>query len=86
MAMTGVVHAINRKRGMVAIATESDGYIIIELLGDDEIEPGDEMAWTDEMCMGSEVFTNVTKRKKMDVIVQNLNVPKSLLQQQLLLR
>jgi hypothetical protein len=38
---------------MVAIATEDDGYTIIELLSDFELEVGDEMTWANGYGLGS---------------------------------
>jgi hypothetical protein len=41
MRRNGTVAVVNPSRGMVAIATEDDGYTIIELLSDFELEVGD---------------------------------------------
>ena len=84
MSMQGTVFAINPQRGMVAIDTEC-GFTIIELLSDDDIEIGDEMAWTDDTAMGSETYVNRSKGERMDVYVQNHHVPKHQLRQQLLM-
>lgn len=84
MAMNGTVAAINRRRGTVAIATEGHGYTIIELLGDDDIEVGDQMAWANDTGLGGEKYRNLTKRKAMDVCVQNHWVAPQHLRQQLL--
>ncbi len=85
MSMQGTVFAINRQRGMVAIDTEY-GFTIIELMSDDNIEVGDEMAWADDTAMGSETYVNRSKGERMDVYVQNHHVPKHQLRQQLLMR
>jgi hypothetical protein len=82
--MTGVVHAINRRRGMVAIRTEGHGFTIIELLSDDKIEFGEEMHWTNDAGLGHQEYRNVTKGTVMRVFAQNHRVPPGLLRQQLL--
>ena len=85
MRRTGVVSAINQKLGMVAIATEDDGYTIIELLSDFEIEVGDSMTWSEGYGLGSEIYENLTKGSRDEVYVQNHSVSQSNLHQQLLL-
>lgn len=70
---------------MVAIATEDDGYTIIELLSDFELEVGDEMAWENGQGLGSEIYENVTKGSREEVYVQNHAVTNANLRQQLLL-
>lgn len=85
MRRVGVVAEINPRRGMVAIATEDDGFTIIELLSDFELEVGDAMAWANGYGLGSEVYQNLTKSTSEDVYVQNHSVSKSNLGQQLLL-
>jgi hypothetical protein len=85
MRRTGIVAAINSKRGMVAIATEDDGFTIIELLSDFELEVGDKMAWANGYGRGSEIYENQTKGSSEEVNVQNHAVTKSSLRQQLLL-
>ena len=84
MTMQGTVFAINLQRGMVAIDTDY-GFTIIELMSDDNIEIGDEMAWTDDTALGSETYTNRSKGERMEVYVQNHHVPKQQLRQQLLM-
>jgi hypothetical protein len=83
--MKGIVRTMNRRRGMVAIETDGYGYTIIELLGDDDIEVGDEMAWANDTGLGGEKYRNLTKNKVMDVYVQNHWVPPQQLRQQLLM-
>jgi hypothetical protein len=84
MSMRGHVFAMNPQRGMVAIETEG-GFTIIELLSDDDIAIGDEMAWSDDTGLGSETYRNITKGTRMDVYVQNHWVPKNQLRHQLLM-
>lgn len=79
----GVVRKINWVRGMVAIETEGDGYTIIELLGCEELELGDRIEWCSDR--GGEVFVNRTRGGKLDVVVQNLSVHKSDVDNRLLL-
>jgi hypothetical protein len=80
----GIVAAMNPSRGMVAIATEDDGYTIIELLSDFELEVGDEMTWEHGHGLGSETYENVTKGIREEVYVQNHGVTVANLKQQLL--
>lgn len=85
MRRRGVVAAINPHRGMVALFTEDDGYTIIELLSEFELENGDEMTWANGHAMGSEPYTNLTKGMTEEVFVQNHAVSRSNLRAQLLL-
>lgn len=84
MAKTGVVHAINRQRGMVALDTD-DGYTIIELLSDDNIDIGDVMWWKNDTGLGGETYHNLTKGVQMNIYAQNHWVHETLLRKQLLL-
>lgn len=85
MRRSGTVAAINAGRGMVAIATQDDGYTIIELLSEWNIEVGDSIAWANGYGLGSEVYQNVTRSSREEVYVQNHSVSQSALHQQLLL-
>lgn len=85
MRRTGRVAAINPARGMVAIATEDDGYTIIELLSHFELDVGDEMTWANGYGLGSEDFTNSTKGRTEEVYVQDHSVNRSNLRACLLL-
>ena len=69
---------------MVAIATEDDGFTIIELLSEWNIEVGDFIVWTSGHGLGAEVYENVTKSSRANVYVQNHAVSESNLRQQLL--
>lgn len=82
--LTGIVYAMNPRRGMVAIKTEEYDFTIIELLGDDDIELGDEMRWKNDTGLGGETYLNVSKGRRMEVYVQNHWVPEKQLRQQLL--
>lgn len=84
MQRNGVVAAINPKRGIVAIATEDDGYTIIELLSDFELEIGDSFFWSNGYAMGHEIYKNVSKGNSAEVYVQNHGVNKENLRKQLL--
>ena len=84
MRRKGIVAAMNPSRGMVVIATEDDGYTIIELLSDFELEVGDEMTWENGHGLGSETYENVTKGAREEVYVQNHAVTIANLKQQLL--
>lgn len=70
---------------MVAIETNDDGYTIIELISDFEVEVGDSVAWVNGYGLGSEVYENLTKNTSGEVYVQNHSVSQSNLRQQLLL-
>ena len=85
MRRNGTVAAMNPGRRMVAIATEDDGYTIIELLSEFELEVGDEMSWENGHGLGSEIYKNVTKGTREEVYVQNHAVSKVNLRQPLLL-
>lgn len=82
---TGTVAAMNPARGMVAIATEDDGYTIIELLDGWELEAGDVLSWRNGYGLGSETYVNVSKGTRAEVYVQNHSVSRASLRQQLLL-
>ncbi len=82
--MKGTITQINRIRGMVAVATESDGYSVFELLGGDSVELGDAVSWKDDTALGSEVLTNHTQGERYEVYFQNHHVNQQLLRQQLL--
>lgn len=85
MRRTGTVAATNPRRGMVAIATEDDGYTIIELLSHFELEIGDQVTWANGYGLGSEDYTNISKGMTKGVYVQNHAVSRSNLRVQLLL-
>ena len=76
---------MNPSRGMVAIATEDDGFTIIELLSAWEIEIGDSISWDNGHGLGSEVYANLTKDSRAKVYVQNHAVSRAAVRQQLLL-
>jgi hypothetical protein len=81
--MMGTVHAINPARRMVAIAT-SDGFTVVELLRDGDVEIGDELAWQDYTALGSQVYANRTKHTQVRVSVRSHHVSEDQLQQLLL--
>jgi hypothetical protein len=83
MERSGVVAAINRSRGMVAIETQDDGYTIIELLSEFDIELGDEIVWNGGHALGSETYRNATKGVSENVYVQNHGVSRTNLRRQL---
>ena len=76
---------MNPRRGMVAIETEDDGFTIIELLSDWDLQIGDAVVWANGYGLGSEVYENRTKRSRAEVYVQNHSVHRAILRQQLLL-
>lgn len=81
--LTGIVVAINPKRGMVAVRT-SGGYSIFEMLGDDPPEKGDQIKWDGSKPLGGETVYNVTQDIGYDVFFQNHDVSKKLVHRQLL--
>lgn len=83
MQRTGTVAAINSKQGMVAIATEDDGYTIVELLSSWDLEIGDTLSWKNGHSLGSEIYENISKGTKTEVYVQNHSVTKNILHSQL---
>jgi hypothetical protein len=85
MSRSGIVAAINPRRGMVAIQTQDDDYTIIELLSDFQIEVGNKVCWVNDYALGSETYTNVTNGVSEEVYVQNHSVNSSNLRGQLLL-
>jgi hypothetical protein len=84
MRQSGTVAVINPNRAMVAIATEDDGFTIIELLSEWDIEVGDSIVWANGHGLGHEIYENVTKGSRATVYVQNHAVSESGLRQQLL--
>lgn len=85
MPRRGTVAAINSARGMIAIATDDDGYTIIELLSDFELDIGDNISWSNDYGLGHEVYKNLDKNCSEEVYVQNHSVSQALLRSQLLL-
>lgn len=85
MERNGTVVAMNPSRGMVAIETEDDGFTIVELLSEWDVEIGDAVVWANGYGLGSEVYENRTKRSRSTVYVQNHSVNRAILRQQLLL-
>ncbi|WP_234053652.1 MULTISPECIES: hypothetical protein [unclassified Xanthobacter] len=80
----GTVVAKNPQRGMVALDTEDDGYTIIELLVDWDLEMGDVLTWQNGYGLGLETYVNVTKGTRAQVYVQNHGVSREAVRQQLL--
>jgi hypothetical protein len=81
--MQGYVHTINRRRGLAAIATDGDGYTIIEVLGGDSISIGDQLEWDDEKSVGSAIYLNLTKAVQIRVNVHGHGIVESRVRQHL---
>jgi hypothetical protein len=81
---SGTVEAINPDRGMVAIATQDDGFTIVELLSEWDIDKGDLISWANGHGLGAEIYENLTKGSRAEVYVQNHAVSESNLREQLL--
>jgi hypothetical protein len=79
--MTGTVHAINRRRGLVAIATDG-GFTIIEMLTSDPIHLGDQLQWDDDR-LGTATYRNLTKRTSHSVNAHAHGVHESRVRQKL---
>lgn len=74
--MHATVKVANPNRGMYAAEIDGRGeYVIFEILDSAAPEPGDIVAHPDFYSMGSEIFTNLTQRCKIDVFVQNVCGP-----------
>lgn len=86
MRREGRVEVINQSRGMVAIATEDDGYTIIELIEDSDIEENDILVWENGHGLGHEIYYNETKGRPSNVYVQNHAVSRPYLAVQLRLQ
>lgn len=85
MQTQGVVQAMNLSRGMVGIWVEDQGgFTIIEMLSSEVVEMGDVFIWSDGYSMGSCQYRNVTKGWVAEVFVQNHDVNRQNLKQQLL--
>ncbi len=70
--MKAEVVIINPNRGMVAARSEDGEYVILELIGSNEIEIGDIISHKDIYSMGSEDYYNNTKLETFNVYVQNV--------------
>jgi hypothetical protein len=81
--MTGYVHTINRRRGRVAIATDGNGFTIIELVGSDPISIGDQLEWSNDTALGRAAYRNLTTGTALDVNVLAHGVPEARVRQQL---
>ena len=81
--MTGYVHTINRRRGLVAVATDGNDFTILELVGTDPISLGDQLEWPDDTALGRAVFRNITKGAAANVKVLAHGVPPSQVRQSL---
>lgn len=80
---SGTVAAINSVTGMVAIKTHDDGFTVIELIEDWDLEIGDELIWNNGYGLGSETYINVSNGAQAEVCVQNHSVTQAMLRQQL---
>ena len=68
--MKGQVELINPKRGLAALLTENGDYTSFELLGYD-VEIGDVISG-DLESLGSETWSNESKRERIEVIVEDI--------------
>ena len=79
----GTVARINSARGMVAISTEDDGFTIVQLLSDWELEIGDSISWKSGYGLGDELYANLSKDSSERVYVQNHGVGRRQLDEQM---
>lgn len=79
--MRGVVAAVSRVNGFVAILTEDESYTILELLGA-ELEVGDVVRGDLESLGRGELMKN-DERRPIDVYVQDIYATKAGAAQQL---
>jgi hypothetical protein len=84
LPMKGTVVHIHHQRGMIAVQTEDGDYSVLELLGADDLEIGDEVEWPDDTALGGEPLTNHTRSSTFEVYFQNHHVSAAQLRQQLL--
>lgn len=83
--MRGTVAHMNPTRGMVAVRTDQ-GYSIVELLGDDPPDVGDEVRWVGEDTpLGGHMLENLSQGLHFEVFFQNHHVSEGNLRNQLLL-
>jgi hypothetical protein len=71
--MNATVVMFNIKSGMAAAKTPDGDYVIIELLGEYEIEIGHDVSHYDFTSMGRNKYLNLTTGETMEVYVQNLS-------------
>jgi len=83
MRRNGTIAVIVPPHGLVAIATEDDGYTIIELLPEWDLEIGDAISWANGDALGDEVYENLTKGTQATVYVQTHGISKTGLRQYL---
>lgn len=70
--MQASVKVINESKGMISVQIDGGDFIVLELLGSDDVDPGDALTGNLE-SLGSEIFVNVTKQVRLDVLVQNIH-------------
>jgi hypothetical protein len=71
--MTGYVHTINRRRGLVAIQADAF-FTIVQMLSSEPINLGDRLEWHDSR-LGIAAYLNLTKGTKLSFNVQAHGVP-----------
>lgn len=81
--MKGRVTHANLNRSMLALMTPQ-GYTIVEVLGDYDIEAGDEFVWSPDTVLGHEAIRNLRTGEDIDVSIENHHVPEEGLRQALL--
>ena len=81
--MRGTITAINRARGMYAVALDDGSFTVFELLDSHELEIGDIVSGNLQ-SMGGETLINETQsREVFEVSVQNCGCTKESLASQL---
>jgi hypothetical protein len=81
----GIIHSINRRRGVVAVQTAAGNFSVFELLGDDPVDIGDKVFWFQATSLGTTLLANITQNRIFEVSFQSHEVPESRLKKQLLI-
>jgi hypothetical protein len=79
--MNGRVYAINREQALIAIETELHGFTIVELIGDADVEMGDEFSWDFELDTGTQTLSNVSANRTIEVTVRSHMVSRGAVRQ-----
>jgi hypothetical protein len=77
--MQGYVHTINRRKGLIAVATDT-GFTIAQLRTSEPLHLGDRLEWTSN-ALGATTFFNHTKGADVSVRVLTHRAPEPLVRQ-----
>lgn len=76
MQLTGVVEAVNNRRGFFSVGVEDHGFVVMEILGDNLPAVGDSIASINDVH-GGQTVRNVTQRQQLRVYVQALGATRN---------